>query len=155
MPRLWATNGAFDVYYWRTSAWIRKRRREAADDSGKAQQRYDVEVGLHLHLLAQFLGGARVRRQQFFVYLHRRGLPRLHVHIDVEMSAMNLFANDLAEPQFVNIESFGHPKTDVEKAVIHALDADAQSPAVRFGACLRVAGHRDAFGFFRGGALRL
>src|ERR1700722_595532 len=35
-----------------------QRWREAADDTGKTQQRYDIEIGLHLHLLAQFLGSA-------------------------------------------------------------------------------------------------
>ncbi len=74
-----------------------QRGREAADDAGQAQQRDDVEIGLHLHLLAKLFGGARIRLQQFVIDLHRSAVARLHVHVDVEMAAVNLFANDLAQ----------------------------------------------------------
>src|SRR5580698_9615694 len=134
---------------------LRQWWRKPADDSGKAQQGNNVEIGLHLHLLTQFFGGVRIRLQQFLVYLHRRGLTRLHVHVDVEMAAVNFFTDDLAQPQFVDVESFGHPEPDIEETMIDALHADAQRPAIGFGARLRVAGHRNAFGFFSAGGLRL
>src|SRR5947209_19033967 len=66
------------------------------------------------------------------------------------MAAMNFLANDLAQAQFVDVEAFRQPKTHIEEAVIDALHADANGPAILLAAGLGVAGHGQAFGLFCG-----
>src|SRR5579863_5241227 len=127
-----------------------QRRRKATDYAREPQQRYNIEVSLYLHLLAQFFGSVGIGLQQLLIHLHRRRSSRLHVHVHVEMAAVNFLANDLTEPQFIDVEPFRHPEANVEKTVIDALHTDAQGPTVGFSPRLRVAGHGDAFGFLSG-----
>src|SRR5437660_12557993 len=63
------------------------------------------------------------------------------------MAAMNAFARDLPQTQFIYIEALRQTEAHVEKPVVHTLHADANSPAILFTARLRVAGHRHTFHF--------
>src|SRR5271155_3393942 len=66
------------------------------------------------------------------------------------MAAMDFFADDLAQAKLVDVETLWQAEFDIEKSVVDALDADANGPTVGFGSGLRVAGHGNDFGFFRG-----
>ena len=103
--------------------------------------------------MAKLFRGVQIGLQQLAIYLNRSGGAGLHVEIDVQVAAMNFLAHDLAESELVDVETFGQAKPDVEEAVVDALDADANGPAVGFAASLRVAGHGDALRlFYRGSA---
>src|ERR1700740_2640666 len=66
------------------------------------------------------------------------------------MAAMNSFAHDLPHAVLVHVEALGQTESHIQEAVVHALHADADGPAILLAARLRVAGHGDALGFICG-----
>src|SRR4029077_1990209 len=95
---------------------IGKRWSEAADDAGKAKERDDVEFSIGTHLSFQVFRGVAIGLQQLAIHLHGGGRTRLHVEIDVEMAAMNFFADDLAETKLVNVEALRQAEANIEEA---------------------------------------
>src|SRR5207245_2857642 len=85
---------------------------------------------------------AQVYLREFFVQLHGRGCSRFRIHVNFEMPAMNVFAHNLPQPQIIEIKSLRHAQFQIQKPVIHALDADAHGPPILLAARMRVTGHR-------------
>ena len=69
--------------------------------------------------------------------------------MNFDVAAMNALSENLPQAQFIKVEAFRKAQLQIEKAVVDALHADADGPAILFGASLGVAGHGETFaGFF-------
>ena len=75
------------------------------------------------------------------VHAHRRRAGEFVIQRHVQMSAPDTFAHKLANARLERLETLRHAQMQIEKAVIHRANGDAQAPAIFHGARLRVAGH--------------
>jgi hypothetical protein len=121
---------------------------EASDDTRQAQDGDDIDIRGGAGLLAKFLRDAHIGFREFVIHLDRRSRGRVNVDVNFDVAAMNAFTQDLAQSQFIEIESFGKAKLEVQEAMVDALDADADSPAILLAASLGVAGHGKTLGVF-------
>jgi len=121
---------------------------EASDDTRQAQDSNDIDIRGGAGLLAKFLRDAHIGFREFVIHLDWRSRGGVNVDVNLDVAAMNAFTQDLAQSQFIEIESFGKAKLEVQEAMVDALDADADSPAILLAASLGVAGHGKTLGVF-------
>ena len=121
---------------------------DTSDHSGQSQQGDNVHIRCRSRFLPQRFRRFQIRLHQIPIYLYRRRVPRFYAHGHFHVSAVNLFAHDLPQPQLVQIKSLRHPQLEIQEPVVDALDADAHGPAILLGSRLCVAGHRETFKFF-------
>ncbi len=110
--------------------------------------RGNVRFRLDAKFLAQRVHGLHVGARDVFVHAYGGGAREIVIERDVQMAAVDAFANHPANAGFERFKALGHAQMQIEKAVIHAADGNAQTPAAFDGVRLRVARHRA-----QGGAL--
>ena len=113
----------------------------SGDHTGEAQQGHHIQFPCAVCSFHQRFRRAQIRLGKFLINLHGSCGPRLGVDVDFQMAAMNAVAHNLAQRQVIEIKTFRQPQLQIEKPVIHALDGDADGPAMFFMAGLGVTGH--------------
>jgi hypothetical protein len=118
-----------------------------ADDSGQAEDGGEVWLGLNAELFAERIDGFEICRSNIVIHADGCGTREFVMQCEIEMAAANAFAKDLADARLERLESFRDAQMQIEEAMIHGTDGDAQAPAIFDGAGLGVTRH----GFQAGG----
>ena len=79
--------------------------------------------------------GFEVCRGDFLIDPHGRRAREFVVKRDIEMAAADAFANNLAHARFERLEALRHAQVQIQEAVIHAAQGDAQAAAALDGCC--------------------
>jgi hypothetical protein len=72
---------------------------------------------------------------------------------EIEMAAAYALAQNLADARLERLKAFRNAQMQIQEAMIHGADGDAQAPAAFDGACLRIACHGLQAGGLRLGGI--
>ena len=112
-----------------------------ADNSGQAQDGGQVGFGLDAEFLTQRIDGFQVRGCDIVIHTNGSGTCEFVMQSEIEMAAAHAFAENLADARLERLEAFGNAQMQIQEAMIHGADGDAQAPAAFDGARLRIARH--------------
>ncbi len=112
-----------------------------ADDSGQAEDGSEVRLGVNAEFLAERIDGLEVCGGDIVIHADRGGPSKFIVQSEIQMAAAYTFAEDLADARLERLESFRDAQMQIEEAMIHGANGDAQAPAIFDGAGLGVTRH--------------
>jgi hypothetical protein len=119
----------------------------SADDSGQAKDGGEVGLSLNAKFFAERIDSFQVCGGDIVIHADCCGASEFIVQREIEMAAADAFAENLADARFERLETFRDAQMQIQEAMIHGADGDAQAPAIFDGAGLGVTRH----GFQAGG----